>query len=353
MKRSVVQMCLATLLFGMLVGCAPVGAKSASVSTAYAVTAVLALLLAVGYCVFIKKKEIWLLLLFSSVFVVNIGYFTLSVSGNLEEALLANRIAYFGSVFLPLSMMMTILNVSGPRYPKWVPSVLFVIAIAVFFVAASPGYLDIYYKSVTFERIGGVTVLCKEYGPWHAVYLIYLLGYFFTMTSAIVLAIVKKRIESAVHAVVLLSAVFVNLAVWLLEQLVKIDFEILSVSYLISEVFLIGLYLMIENQEKLVAEMNVPPAPAEEHSTHTAVEQKNSPEYLEHCAFLRDHLHTLTPAERNIFDLYRAGKTTKEVMAELHISENTLKYHNKNIYGKLGVCSRKQLLEYAKAIDCN
>jgi len=28
-----------------------------------------------------------------------------------------------------------------------------------------------------------------------------------------------------------------------------------------------------------------------------------------------------------------------------------MKYHNKNIYGKLGVSSRKQLLEYAKAIS--
>ena len=29
------------------------------------------------------------------------------------------------------------------------------------------------------------------------------------------------------------------------------------------------------------------------------------------------------------------------------INQNTLKYHNKNIYSKLGVTSRKQLLEYA------
>ena len=29
------------------------------------------------------------------------------------------------------------------------------------------------------------------------------------------------------------------------------------------------------------------------------------------------------------------------------IKENTLKYHNKNIYNKLGVSSRKQLLRFA------
>ena len=31
----------------------------------------------------------------------------------------------------------------------------------------------------------------------------------------------------------------------------------------------------------------------------------------------------------------------------LDITENTLKYHNKNIYSKLGISSRKQLLRYA------
>ena len=37
-------------------------------------------------------------------------------------------------------------------------------------------------------------------------------------------------------------------------------------------------------------------------------------------------------------------------MAELNITENTVKYHNKNIYSKLGVTSRKQLLLIADAI---
>ena len=29
------------------------------------------------------------------------------------------------------------------------------------------------------------------------------------------------------------------------------------------------------------------------------------------------------------------------------MSENTVKFHNKNIYSKLGISSRKQLLQYA------
>ena len=58
-------------------------------------------------------------------------------------------------------------------------------------------------------------------------------------------------------------------------------------------------------------------------------------------------LHTLTAKEREIFDLYLEGKSVKEIMEIANINQNTLKYHNKNIYSKLGVTSRKQLLEFA------
>lgn len=60
-----------------------------------------------------------------------------------------------------------------------------------------------------------------------------------------------------------------------------------------------------------------------------------------------DGLHRLTPAEQRIFDLYLAGKSAKEILDVLQIKENTLKFHNKSIYSKLGVSSRKQLLQYA------
>ena len=61
-----------------------------------------------------------------------------------------------------------------------------------------------------------------------------------------------------------------------------------------------------------------------------------------------EQLPRLTYTERLIYDLYLQGKSTKEVLQEMNIKENTLKYHNKNIYGKLGVSSRKQLLETAR-----
>ncbi len=333
----------------LLSGCTPIGAKNASMTMIYMVTTISAFLLMIGYCFTIKKKEKWFYVLFTSVLVVNIGYLMLSVSKTLDMALWANRIAYLGSVFLPLSMLKTIQKISKLHFPKWMNGLLIGISAIVFFIAASPGYLDIYYKSVTLETVNGVSVLNKEYGDWHSVYLFYLLGYFAVMIATTLHSIFKKKIESTSHAIIILVAVFVNILVWLFEQLVEMDFEMLSVSYIITELFLLSVYLMIQTQEKLIAALKLQIVPAPVFSAEEL--KKDSQEFMERCNFIAEQLPSLTPTERLIYHCYLDGKSTKEVLAELSITENTLKFHNKNLYGKLGVSSRKQLLEYAKALQ--
>lgn len=68
---------------------------------------------------------------------------------------------------------------------------------------------------------------------------------------------------------------------------------------------------------------------------------------LEDYEFFLCNLGTLSPTEYKIYELYLSGKTAKEIVDILKIKENTLKYHNKNIYSKLGISSRKQLLRFA------
>lgn len=58
-------------------------------------------------------------------------------------------------------------------------------------------------------------------------------------------------------------------------------------------------------------------------------------------------LKMLTKSERNIFDMYLSGKTAKEITEAVGIKERTLKFHNSNIYSKLGVRNLKELLRFA------
>lgn len=345
MRSNYIKFSILPLML-ILSGCTPVGDKAAGVSVIYATAAVISLLLLVGYCFAEKKKDPWYLLLFASVLVVNIGYYTLGISKSLEEALLANRLSYLGSVLLPLSMFMIILKVANISYRKWLPGLLFGIGLLVFFIAASPGYLDIYYKEVTLEQIDGLTVLNKVYGPLHGLYMIYLFGYFTAMVATIVYATLRETIDSLAYAVILAIAVFVNIGVWLIEQLVRIDFEILSISYIISESFLLGLHLLIAETEKNKARM-IPQPPVETETPDPSPvisppkRRQVDPEQLDVFAA---GIPELTPKEQAIYRCYVEGMTTAQIMEQLNIKENTLKFHNKNLYGKLGVSSRKQLL---------
>ncbi len=344
---------LLLIIFG-LSGCHSTGEKATSLSIIYCTAAVLSLLLLIGAFFFVRKKRTWIILLFSSVLVVNIGYTFLSVSSCLETALWANRISYLGSVFLPLAMLMIILDVSGTKYPKWLHGALGALSIIVFLIAASPGILPIYYKEVSFAVVNGVSTLVKVYGPLHPLYLVYLLGYFTAMVTIIIRAQIKKTIDTTAHAVILAIAVFVNIGVWFIEQITTIDFEILSISYIISELFLLGVHLVMnENQRLRETVKKIELAQTYSHSKTAPVAVLSNPSEitLEQVEVFLQGLNQLTPTERAVYEAYISRLTTREVMANLSITENTLKYHNRHIYSKLGVSSRKELLDVHKYME--
>lgn len=211
-------------------------------SLTYCVISITALVLLVACIIVDRKKENWLRLLFVSVFVANLGYFLQSMSESLDFALLSNRIAYAGNVFLPFFMLMIILNLCRVHYPGWLPAVLSVVGFSVFFLAASPGYLTVYYKTVSFEIVNGTALLVREYGPLHILYYIYLFSYFAAMLAVIVYSIKKKKVSTYIQGIILLSAVFIDIIVWLVEQFRPRGFEFLSITYILSESLILVLY---------------------------------------------------------------------------------------------------------------
>ena len=299
-----------------------------SISVLYAVTALLSLILLISYCAFVKKKELWLLLLFVSVFLVNAGYFSLSISQNLSEALLANRLSYLGSVFLPMFMMMSIANICAVKIKKHTICILILINAAVFIIAASPGFTTWYYKEAALVIVNGASKLQKVYGPFHRIYPVFLISYLIAMIGIIV-SYAKKHEDkkSAKQALVLLFVVLLNIVFWSVEQLIKFDFEFLSITYILSELLLLLMYSMF-------SDFGPSPAPAKESDNA----DKEIMESI--CTEVN-----LSAREKDVFDAIIKGKKRKEIADELFISENTVKTHTSNIFSKFGVTSRNELFE--------
>ncbi len=60
-----------------------------------------------------------------------------------------------------------------------------------------------------------------------------------------------------------------------------------------------------------------------------------------------DSSGSLSPREKEVLDLVSEGLTNKEVADRLYISENTVKYHMKNILDKLHLRNRSQVIAWA------
>jgi len=321
----------------------------ARISLLYGASALMALLILAGYVCFARRRDGFFVLLFSAVSVVNTGYYMLSISQTLSQALWANRLAYLGSAFLSPIMLLIILKAANIRTRKRLSWILFSAGALIFLLAASPGVLTLYYKEVTLVTVNGFSALQKIYGPLHILYGVYLLTYFIAMTTVIVYAALRKKTESVGHVVILSMAVLVNMTVWLIEQAVDLSFEFLAFSYIISELFLLGLHLMMAEQQRLKEQLQQPAPP--ESASPCITDESETPVISDKYARYLSGVERLTPTESAIYEAYIKRLTTKEIMAGMNITENTLKFHNKNIYHKLGVSSRKELQEIYRQLN--
>ena len=56
---------------------------------------------------------------------------------------------------------------------------------------------------------------------------------------------------------------------------------------------------------------------------------------------------TISTREAEIVDSLVSGLTAREIAADMRISFHTVRTHIKNIYEKLGVCSRVELIHWS------
>lgn len=298
----------------------------------YGIVAFISVLLAFVCLFVVRKKNIYLSLLFVSVAVCNAGYFFLSISKTLPFAIVSNDIAYLGSVFLPFLMLMMIFSLCGIKISKKSAAVFVCIGIAVLFIAVTPGILPIYYKSVELETVNSMTTLVKVYGPLHFIYALYVALYFVGMICVILYSIVKKTAVSLKYPVFLLVVVLGNIAIWVAEKCMHVHFEFLSVSYMMTEGLLLLLYCIVEDYEK----KNVQPSKAPE-----------KPSLLEEFLQNANPREPLTEREREVLGYILENEKRKTIAEKMCISENTVKTHTAHIFEKLGVSNRVELFEMA------
>ena len=316
-------------------------------ATGYAICLIAAVGLLIAYSVIVKTKEFWLTMLHVCVSVVNLGYLIMSLANTVEFAVFGNDVAYLGSVFLSMCMFLTIVRLCGFEIKKSHVITCVSLGAVMFAVIASSPMLPLYYKSVDIEMIDGTAKLVKEYGVLHPVYLFYLLGYFASMIGTIIHSVRKKNIGKPKLAGFIAAIVCGNLVIWLFEKMVRWEYEFLSVTYIISEFFLLIVYWMLQDY---VYKNDIPKSVA--HDEKVAVIFMDSRERAEKIKQIIAGLPegaTLTARQIDILEGILAGKSRKEMAADLHLSENTVKMHTTSLFKILKVTSREEIFARIKA----
>ena len=286
-----------------------------------------------------KRENPLLLLLFISVAVTNAGYFALSISPNIVLALCSNALAYLGSVFLSMFMLLIIADLCSVAIPKKLLIVLVTVGVIIFLVASSGGYSDIYYKTVSLNVVNGATTLKKTYGFLHPVYKIYIITYLLVMVGIIVYSFFGKSEKNIRVSVFLTVVVSINIGVWLIESIMHSPFEFLSVAYVVTEVLLLLLYSVVREYTNVVEKLS-----AKEQTVDYFTDEES-----EKILSVWESTDALSKRETDVFKLLLEGKRRKDIAEELFVTESTIKKHSSNIYKKLGVENRKELLSKIKA----
>lgn len=131
--------------------------------------------------------------LFYFVFVTCVGHLFLALSTTPEEIILANKMNYVGSAFLPMFTFVAILQVCNVQFPHWARIALLVLSFVVFGLSATVGFSDIYYTSIEYVKYMGVGNYVAEYGPGHAVFNFMLVCFAAANIGLIIYAFAKKK----------------------------------------------------------------------------------------------------------------------------------------------------------------
>lgn len=174
--------------------------------------------------------------------VVNFGYWQLAMSHNLEEALLANRIAYLDGTFLTLFIFLAVAQFCRIRIPTWMITAMSIGGFVVLGLAYTGGYSTIYYSSVSIVRRHGVTFLVTQDGTAHILYTCLIVVYAVIDLGVMVYAFRNKNKVSYINTFFLLATELFCMAVYAIESFTVCEIQLLPFAYVLNMALLFVLF---------------------------------------------------------------------------------------------------------------
>ena len=199
---------------------------------------------ALFFLIFMSKEgyDVPSLLLSVTMAISNVGYYMLSTSDNLQEAMLANRITYFGGVYLPLMITLSVAQLCRFRVPRQVKATAYFLCGLVTWLIFSRSDKGYFYKSVEFHNEDGFGYLTKVYGWGHTCFQLLLFANILFSFYIIIRTLIERRRDVPARNVwMLFEALTGSALVYVAERAAGLHFDVMPVVYCIDLIVIVTL----------------------------------------------------------------------------------------------------------------
>ena len=188
-----------------------------------------------------SRLNVCYLLIFLGLSASTVGYLLVAVSTSLEEAILANKLTYISGCFVTMLVMFAIFGMLKIKItPKL--AIPFICASGlVYAFAMMAGYNDLFYKKVTMEKINGITILSKVYGPLHNVYYILLYAYIVINVVSIIYAFAKRRDVSYKNVTIFAIIEAITVGIYFGQRSIGLNIDLVPLSFFASGICILFL----------------------------------------------------------------------------------------------------------------
>ena len=193
-----------------------------------------------------KHFDVHVTLIFSIIPIAILGNLLSARSTELNEAILANKITYFGGTYLLLMITLSVLNLCDIILPRKMRFGMFVASTLAYFGSLTVGDKPWFYKSCDFVvEDGAGRLVNKVYGPLHTAYVALVMIYFAIGLAALVYSYVRKK--NVPNKIILLLFIPETVAIFAFyggRAIITDKLELLPIAYVFAQI----MYLVIIHQ---------------------------------------------------------------------------------------------------------
>lgn len=188
------------------------------------------------------KKSFHYVVSFMLITISNFGYLTIANAENIQVALVANTLVYFGATFFPYSFLMSLSNFCKIRIPRLISLSLFTLNCFVFcLVWTTVVGSRLYFEEVSLGRYWDITVLEYVPGRWHWVHGFLLTSYMLAAIGVLLYTYFKNKNVSYKNVLAFIGLEVFTMTVVLLDRVWKDPVNSMNMAYVIDEFVLLFL----------------------------------------------------------------------------------------------------------------